>query len=163
MNQFSGATGLKPEWDAPKDGDFARYVERLSAAHIVPLPEEPGRVPHAGEARRQPQAAAASPEKPDALSPTKPTKPTLATVLGLLLVGVVLLVLLQLFGRNQAGLGPVLALAMAGLAWWVVGRWRQALGALRKAGLQSPLPSLPELQRQLQALAQQKSKAIRDK
>ncbi|RID99577.1 hypothetical protein [Simplicispira hankyongi] len=160
MNPFSGATGLKPEWDAPKDGDFARYVERLTAAHIVPLPEEPGRVPHAGEARRRPQAVAASPEKPDALSPTKPT---LATVLGLLLVGVVLLVLLQLFGRNQAGLGPVLALAMAGLAWWVVGRWRQALGALRKAGLQSPLPSLPELQRQLQALAQQKSKAIRDK
>ena len=160
MKQFAGATGLKAEWDTPQGGDFARYVERLTAAHIVRLPDEPGRVPRLGEARPRPQISAASPDKPDTQSPTKPT---LATVLRLLLVGVVLLVLVQFLGRKQSSIGPVLALGLAGIAWWIVGRWRQALGAMSKAGLRSPISSLPELQRQLQALAQQKSKASRDK
>ena len=73
-------SATKPEWDAPKDGDFARYVDRLTAAHVVALPEEPGRVPHVGEMMARAKPVAADKGVPDLQALKAPTVAILSSV-----------------------------------------------------------------------------------
>lgn len=146
-------SATKAEWDAPKNGDFARYVERLTAAHAVTLPEEPGRVPHVGERMARTQPVGADTHLPDLQALKVPTVAILSSVqLGLFLLAVAQLALLAL-----AGLGSVFGVTAAVVAWWLVGRWKAVLrGPRQPAGL--PKSSLVALQRELQALAKQKTK-----
>lgn len=156
MNQLPKANTLHPEWDAPKNGDFARYVERLTARHTVQLPEEPGRVLHAAESvqRARPATAQASPsELPDLHALFQAP---LTGMLNFAQLGLMLVVLVQIAVLALAGLGSFLGVAVAVLAWWVVGRWKRALSSARTPGSPSASP-LAALQQQLQALVQQKS------
>ncbi len=157
MNQLPKANTLHPEWDAPKDGDFARYVERLTAPHTVQLPEEPGRVLHAAESlqRARPRTApAVSSELPDLHSLFKAP---LTGMLNFAQLGLMLVVLVQVAVLALAGLGSFLGVAVAVVAWWVVGRWKRALSSAHTPSSPSASP-LATLQQQLQALAQEKSK-----
>ena len=87
-------SATKPEWDAPKDGDFARYVDRLTAAHVVALPEEPGRVPHVGEMMARAKPVAADKGVPDLQALKAPTVAILSSVqLGFFLLAIAQLVL----------------------------------------------------------------------
>ncbi|MGP1684825.1 MAG: hypothetical protein ACTS8S_21080 [Giesbergeria sp.] len=145
-------SATKAEWDAPKNGDFARYVERMTAAHAVTLPEEPGRVPHVGEMMVRAKPVGADKGLPDLQALKAPTVAILSSVqLGFFLLAVAQLALLAL-----AGLGSPFGVAAAVLAWWLVGRWKSVLRGPRQPG-SSPKNSLVALQRELQALAQQRS------
>lgn len=145
-------SATKPEWDAPKDGDFARYVDRLTAAHVVALPEEPGRVPHVGEMMARAKPVAVDKGGPGLQALKAPTVAILSSVqLGFFLLAVAQLVLLAL-----AGLGSLFGVAAAAVAWWLVGRWKGVLRGPRPSGT-SPKNSLIALRRELQALAQQKT------
>lgn len=161
MKQLPATQALHPEWDTPSDGDFARYLERLTALQAVRLPEEPGRVPHLTETmqRFKPSAAAGAPaDLPD----LQALKAPVAGVLSLVQVGLFLVVVIQVAVLALAGLGSAVGVAAAMLAWWVVGRWKRALGVMRKPGV-PVAASLSSLQQQLQALAQQKAKPAKRK
>ncbi len=134
----------RPNWEAPADGDFARYVERLSAGAtrpVVPAPPpglqpqprashqrlpggggEPGRVATSALFARRPQL------------PQVPLAALLAQVRRLLLVG----------GFVAMALSPVLGLrlwpltVLAGLLWvalgWLAARLAAEQGRARRAG-----------------------------
>ncbi|MGP1683275.1 MAG: hypothetical protein ACTS8S_13205 [Giesbergeria sp.] len=148
----------KAEWDAPKDGDFARYVERLTAAHVVALPEEPGRVLPLRESLRRPHPIADKQQRvdlqkvPDLHSLRMP----LVAMLSLVQIGLVLLVLVQLALLLMAGLGSAFGVGAAIVAWWMVRHWKQALAAGDRSGSRVS-ETLALFQRQLQMLADQKA------
>ncbi|MGP1630766.1 MAG: hypothetical protein ACTS5V_12550 [Giesbergeria sp.] len=170
MNPFPSP--IKPEWDTPRNGDFALYVERLTAAHAVRLPEEPGRVPYLAEVMQRarpvaaiaaaavpatPRPAVASVELPD----LQALKAPLAALLNVAQLGLLVVALVQLVALVLVGLGSPFGVAVAVLAWWVVGRWKRALAAVVKPSVRptSPRASLSALMSDLQALAEQKCKA----
>ena len=49
--------GIKPEWDTPPDGDFASYIERLSAGTPL-LPTSANTPPHSQHTQLKAPAAA---------------------------------------------------------------------------------------------------------
>ena len=56
----------RPEWDAPPDGDFARYVERLTSAQASAKPSAPVQPqPQEPKAARPPSNAGATAAPPD--------------------------------------------------------------------------------------------------
>ena len=161
MNQFPAINPTHPEWEAPKDGDFAGYVERLTAPHRVQLPREPGRVLHVAESLqrvRPSEAPNAHPEPKDLQAQKAP----LAGALHFVQLGLVLVVLAQVAVLALAGLGSAFGVALAVLAWWVVGRWKRALDSalVPSAPAGSPFSALSALQQRLQALAEQKSTTL---
>ena len=139
MNRKTGAT--KPEWDTPADGDFARYVERLTAS--VPARTAPMAPRGAAAAPRKAPAAggAAAPAAPAQVLP-----PDLAQVLAPLMGGVrivrgVLLLLLVLHGIawfvfSQGSLPGLVV--MAALWWglgWLIASAPQAAAARKSAAV----------------------------
>lgn len=156
MTPLPDARSLRPDWDTPKDGDFARYVERLSAPRAAATLDEPGRVPHASEMikahrpRVDARAASAAPE---------PAQPPLAAVLRILLPGLVLLIVLaQVFSVLSGGIGVLLLVVLLAVGGWALSRWWRAFvkGA---RGSKTGAAALASLQRELQALAQNKAQA----
>lgn len=121
----TGAT--KPEWDTPADGDFARYVERLTAP--TPTPQQRGRAARPSAAAPPPQAAdalsapAAAPGLPDLAQALQPVAGVLRAVRAVLL----LLVLGHAVALFFFGRGSLPGLVVMGMAWWGLGWLAESL------------------------------------
>lgn len=158
MNRKTGAT--KPEWDTPADGDFARYVERLTAA--VP-------------ARAAPMAprgtAAAAPRKPAAAggtaaasaAPAQALPPDLAQLLaplagGLRIVRFVLLLVMALHGIALFlfGQGSLPGLVAMAAIWWGLSWLIASAPAAASARGSATAFGADALQERLRQVAQQR-------
>ena len=126
---------VRPDWDAPPDGDFARYVERLGAT--APAAARPSHTTAVGAA--EPTRLQDAPLRGESASPptVQAHPPDLAAMAGQLggrLRGarVVLLVAIGIHAIAWLGFGrgslPVL-MSMAVL-WWGLGRVVQMLPGL---------------------------------
>ncbi|WP_235510592.1 hypothetical protein [Acidovorax sp. Root70] len=153
----TGAT--KPDWDTPPDGDFAAYVERLTA----PLPAQEARTPQANAAvatrAAQPSAPGAKPIPvaqalpPDLLQMMRPLAGVLRTVRALLLVMIVLHgIALLLLGR-----GSLPGLVVMGSVWWALGWLMQSAAQVGGAQAADVRAGAQPLQERLRQVAQQRS------
>jgi hypothetical protein len=141
----------RPEWDTPPDGDFARYVERLTAASAKPLARPQPPAPQERKVARAPVNAGASAAPPDLAQLLAPFMGVLPIVRAVLLVlalglGAVFFVL---------GKGSLLAPLLLGLLWWGLGRLAAVVSELESSGAGRPLPNIAQLQERLRQLAQQ--------
>lgn len=133
-------TGLtKPEWDTPSNGDFAAYVERLSAAEPARKPAAPSSLASAGPAPRKAAGASAAQPSPSTSTATMPSAaqalpPDLVRQLAPLgdLLRTARTWLLVLIGLHFMALlifgwGSVAFLVIMGMFWWAVGWLVQSL------------------------------------
>lgn len=153
----TGAT--KPDWDTPPDGDFAAYVERLTAQK--PLQKAPMAQASAAAVTRADQVskarahATAVPQgmPPDLLQVMLPLAGVLRTVRAVLLVmAVVHGIALFLLGQ-----GSLPGLVVMGVVWWGLGWLMQS--AAQIGGAQAPGVNTAKqaLQDRLRQVAQQRS------
>ena len=152
----TGAT--KPDWDTPPDGDFAAYVERLTAQKPLqkaPVTQAPAAaVAAVGRAAQAPNTGAqAQALPPDLLQVMRPLAGVLRTVRAVLLVMVVLHgIALFLLGQ-----GSLPGLMVMGLVWWGLGWLMQSavqLGSAQASGMNTATQAL---QNRLRQVAQQRS------
>ena len=151
----TGAT--KPDWDTPPDGDFAAYVERLTAQKPLqkaPVTQAPAAAVAVGRAAQAPSAGAqAQALPPDLLQVMRPLAGVLRTVRAVLLVMVVLHgIALFLLGQ-----GSLPGLMVMGLVWWGLGWLMQSAAQLGGAQASGMNTATQALQDRLRQVAQQRS------
>ena len=151
----TGAT--KPDWDTPPDGDFAAYVERLTAQKPLqkaPVTQAPAAAVAVGRAAQAPSAGAqAQALPPDLLQVMRPLAGVLRTVRAVLLVMVVLHgIALFLLGQ-----GSLPGLMVMGLVWWGLGWLMQSAAQLDSAQASGVNTATQALQDRLRQVAQQRS------
>ena len=151
----TGAT--KPDWDTPPDGDFAAYVERLTAQKPLqkaPVTQAPAAAVAVGRAAQAPSAGAqAQALPPDLLQVMRPLAGVLRTVRAVLLVMVVLHgIALFLLGQ-----GSLPGLVVMGLVWWGLGWLMQSAAQLGGAQASGMNTATQALQDRLRQVAQQRS------
>ncbi len=152
----TGAT--KPDWDTPPDGDFAAYVERLTAQKPLqkaPVTQAPAAaVAAVGRAAQAPNTGAqAQALPPDLLQVMRPLAGVLRTVRAVLLVMVVLHdIALFLLGQ-----GSLPGLMVMGLVWWGLGWLMQSAVQLGSAQASGVNTATQALQDRLRQVAQQRS------
>ena len=152
----------RSNWDAPADGDFASYVERLSAAQAsnsVPAPPPAASSLGVGRQKTAKASAAAPAIDPSDLTPEEAASTAGLTekvrlvrlVFLLVLVGQVLL--LWFFQKGSLAL-----LFFTGIIWFMLGR---AQGVLSQAlpgfdGSDNSTPNLQSLREQFQRTARER-------
>ena len=151
----TGAT--KPDWDTPPDGDFAAYVERLTAQKPLqkaPAAQAPAAAAAVGRAAQAPSAGAqAQALPPDLLQVMRPLAGVLRTVRAVLLVMVVLHgIALFLLGQ-----GSLPGLVVMGVVWWGLGWLMQSAAQLGGAQASGVNTATQALQDRLRQVAQQRS------
>ena len=152
----TGAT--KPDWDTPPDGDFAAYVERLTAQKPLqkaPVTQAPAAaVAAVGRAAQAPNTGAqAQALPPDLLQVMRPLAGVLRTVRAVLLVMVVLHgIALFLLGH-----GSLPGLVVMGVVWWGLGWLMQSAAQLGSAHASGVNTATQALQDRLRQVAQQRS------
>ena len=152
----TGAT--KPDWDTPPDGDFAAYVERLTAQKPLqkaPVTQAPAAaVAAVGRAAQAPNTGAqAQALPPDLLRVMRPLAGVLRMVRAVLLVMVVLHgIALFLLGH-----GSLPGLVVMGVVWWGLGWLMQSAAQLGSAQASGVNTATQALQDRLRQVAQQRS------
>ena len=152
----TGAT--KPDWDTPPDGDFAAYVERLTAQKPLqkaPVTQAPAAaVAAVGRAAQAPNTGAqAQALPPDLLQVMRPLAGVLRTVRAVLLVMMVVHgIALFLLGH-----GSLPGLVVMGVVWWVLGWLIQSAAQLDSAQASGVNTATQALQDRLRQVAQQRS------
>ena len=154
----TGAT--KPDWDTPPDGDFAAYVERLTAqkplqkAPVTHAPAAAAAAAAVGRAAQAPNTGAqAQALPPDLLQVMRPLAGVLRTVRAVLLVMVVLHgIALFLLGQ-----GSLPGLVVMGVVWWGLGWLMQSAAQLGGAQASGMNTATQALQDRLRQVAQQRS------
>ena len=152
----TGAT--KPDWDTPPDGDFAAYVERLTAQKPLqkaPVTQAPAAaVAAVGRAAQAPNTGAqAQALPPDLLQVMRPLAGVLRTVRAVLLVMMVVHgIALFLLGH-----GSLPGLVVMGVVWWGLGWLMQSAAQLGGAQASGMNTATQALQDRLRQVAQQRS------
>ena len=151
----TGAT--KPDWDTPPDGDFAAYVERLTAQKPLqkaPVTQAPAAAVAVGRAAQALSAGAqAQALPPDLLQVMRTLAGVLRTVRAVLLV----MVVVHGIAIFLLGQGSLPGLMVMGLVWWGLGWLMQSaaqLGGARASGVNTATQALQDRLRQV---AQQRS------
>ena len=151
----TGAT--KPDWDTPPDGDFAAYVERLTAQKPLqkaPVTQAPAAAVAVGRAAQAPSAGAqAQALPPDLLQVMRPLAGVLRTVRAVLL----LLVVLHGIALFLLGQGSLPGLVVMGVVWWGLGWLMQSAVQLGSAQASGVNTATQALQDRLRQVAQQRS------
>ena len=151
----TGAT--KPDWDTPPDGDFAAYVERLTAQKPLqkaPVTQAPAAAVAVGRAAQAPSAGAqAQALPPDLLQVMRTLAGVLRTVRAVLLV----LVVLHGIALFLLGHGSLPGLVVMGVVWWGLGWLMQSAAQLGGAQASGVNTATQALQDRLRQVAQQRS------